>query len=201
MRSDKAKRRLRFVAVFSAGALFVFGALYAFRWPIFGGWISSKVEQQVRAALQSEVRVGRWSGTLVSSLRARSVELLPHPDSPLRTARAAPVDVSYGFLAISGMHVRVRGPRVALAASAKEPRPAHETIREVFSSLETARLPAEVQVEQATILQPGGATLEIERASLHGDELTAVIRSEVTGRVDLDLKRGKHHQLRLRART
>src|SRR6185436_350458 len=177
------------------------GGLYALRWPLLEGLIVSKIRQGVLSALQSDVAIEHLSGTLVSSIRGRDIDLRPHPGSPLRSAHVDRLDVTYGFLGASGLRLRVRGLRVELAPLEKPPAPLHETIREAMAALETTSLPARIEIDQATIVPPGGAAIEIEKARLEGGELTAVLRNDALGRVDLGATRGPKYLLRLRARA
>src|SRR5689334_22769923 len=120
MLSTKARRRIRNAA---ALALLAGGLLYALRWPLLGRAISGAVRKQAVRSLGADVRIGRLSGSILSSVRATDVELLPRPGSALRAGRLERLEARYGFLGLSGLHAAARGLRIELAPSSKPPAP------------------------------------------------------------------------------
>jgi hypothetical protein len=198
MLSTKARRRIRNAAVLT---LLAGGLLYALRWPLLGRAIAGAVRKKAVAALAADLRIGRLSGSIVSSVQATGVELLPRPGSALRAGRLDRLEVRYGFLGLSGLHVAAHGLRIELAPSTKPPAPPHETIREALRALEELKLPSEIQVEQVTVVTADGTEFVVERARWKDEALTALLRTQGWGSFDVDLKRGPGHELLLRGRA
>jgi len=198
MLSTKARRRIRNAAVLT---LLVGGLLYALRWPLLGRALVGAVRKKAIQSLAADVRIGRLSGSIVSSVRATGVELLPRPESALRAGRLDRLEVRYGFLGLSGLHLVARGLRIELAPSNKPPAPPHESVREALQSLEQLQLPSEVLVEDATVVTADGTELVLERARWKNDELTVRLRTQGWGTFALALKRGPRHELRLTGRA
>lgn len=196
MLSRKAKRRL---IRGSLGGLAVLSLLYAFRWPLLERPLIGAVRKKAVQALKSDVRIGDLSGTLVSSVRATNVVLAPQPGSAFRAGRIARLDVRYGFLGVNGLHLDVRGARLELAASDKPAPPVQDVVRQVFTSIHTAEVPADIDLKDAAVVLSDGSELRIERARLRDDQVSARLRHASFGIIDLSGRRGPDREVRLRA--
>jgi hypothetical protein len=195
MLSINARRRIRNAAVL---ALLAGGTLYALRWPLLGRAIAGAARKQAVRSLGADLRIGRLSGSILSSVRATNVELLPRPGSPLRAGRVDRLEARYGFLGMAGLHVAARGLRIELAPSNKPAAPPHEAVREALGALEQLKLPSEVLVEEATVVTADGTEVVLERARWKSDEATVRVRTKPWGTIDLALQRGPGHGLRIR---
>lgn len=194
MFSTKTRRRLRNGTV---AVLLVLGFAYALRWPLLEKPLVGAARKKAVQALGADLRIGFLSGSIVSSVRARNIRLLPRPHSAIRAGRVESLEVTYGFLGLSGLHVTVRGLRLDLAPSEKTPPPAHQSLRDAVAALEQLQLP-DVVLENATVVTADGTEIVIDRATLAGDEATVQLRTPALGKVDLSLRRGDNHQLQLR---
>ena len=195
MFSKKVRRRLRIGAFV---ALSIGGLAYALRWPLLERPLVAAARKKTVQAVGADVRIGTLSGSIVSAVRARNIQLLPRADSPLRSGRVESLEARYGFLGLSGLHVTVRGLRIELAPSKKAPPPLQESIREAVSSLEQVKMPAEVVIENATIITAEGSEVFIDRARWAGDEGIVQVRAQALGQVEVALRRGADHELRIR---
>jgi hypothetical protein len=161
-------------------------ALYLLRWPLLESVLRHKIQKIASEALHADLTFDRLEGNLISSVRGRGVVLHPRPGSPLRAARIEAVDVRYGLLGLSGLHLAARDARIEWAPPGTPSAPVHETVRDALKEIQSFAFPGELEVEEATVILPGGQEVSIDQARFQKGVLSARLHIAGSGEVDLE---------------
>lgn len=176
-------------------------ALYLARWPLMGGLIRSKISRLAEEHLKAQFQATRLDGTLVTSLRAREVVLLPGPGSPLRSTDIHEIRVNYGLFGSREPFIQVDGARIQLAPTKGASPPVHETLRGVVGLLRSARLPATVEARNVELTTADGKRIWIDQARLNPDSWNLSGQVEGWGTVEATATFGRDGAFAIEAKS
>jgi hypothetical protein len=173
--------------------------LYGVRWTLLGGWVRGLVERKLADLPGLHVSFGSLGGSIVSSLRLRDVHVVAPPGSSLEVADLGRVEVSYPWFGIGGVRIRAKNVDVRLATPPETATPTaaplQEKIRDAIVSVEQARLPAAIELEDVTVVPPSGELLRIPKATLEGRSARGTLHSALTGTVTFSAALGADHRI------
>src|SRR5579863_9773929 len=127
------------------------GLLYLLRWPLFGGLVRSELSRMALQGLHADLVLNELDGSLLWSLHASRVVLVPRSGSPLRSFYLQSIHVHYGFFGISGLHVFAEGAKVQLAPAGRPPKNLGETLQDVVRESRALSLPPEIEIVRSKL--------------------------------------------------
>jgi len=180
----KLRKSLRILLWSTAGLAVAVVALYLLRWPLLEGTIRRKVAALMTEQLHATAEIKTLRGSLLHSISATDVTLVPGPTAPFRSARADRVTVTYGFLGSGETSLTVEGVHVVLMSKDGPAPPLHETIRDVVSVLRSLRFSGSVEARKVDVILPDGRVLALRDGRLDHGSWKLSLQTEGFGTID-----------------
>jgi hypothetical protein len=180
----KLRKSLRILLWSTAGLVVAVVALYLLRWPLLEGTIRRKVSALMTEQLHATAEIKTLRGSLLRSITATDVTLVPGPAAPFRSARADRVSVTYGLLGSGEPSLTVEGVHVVLTSRDGPAPPLHETIRDVVSVLRSLRFSGSVEARKVDVVLPDGRVLALRDGRLNHGSWKLSLQTEGFGTID-----------------
>src|SRR5688572_1048415 len=110
--SSKARRWILISVGMTVVALSV---IWVLRWKILEDRVRAEFQKIAADLFNADVKVGALQGSLLTSIQADDVTLIPRAESPFREFKIRRLEVGYGLFGSGTLDVSIDGARVALA--------------------------------------------------------------------------------------
>jgi len=180
----KLRKGLRILLWSAAGLTVAAFALYLLRWPLLEGTIRAKVAAIVAVQLHAGADIETLGGSLLKSITARNVTLIPEGTAPFRSARADRITVKYGFLGSGEPSLTIEGVHVVLTSKDGPAPPLHESIRDVVSALRSLRFSGSVEARKVDVVLPDGRVLALRDGRLDHGSWRLSLQTEGFGTIE-----------------
>ena len=198
----RLSRKARRWILISAGTTVVaLSVLWILRWKILEDRVRTELQKIAADLFNADVKVGSLQGSLLTSIQADDVTLIPRAESPFREFKVKRLEVGYGLFGTGTLDVSIDGGRVVLAESkSKEPTTADDLL-DTARDISKVRFPGRLKARNSTFVVPGVPELGIESGEIDYGTWRVTLKpvtirlkpgAEVTlGRMELELEPGR----------